>query len=191
MSSSYKRINRRSLVQGGLTTPNLVVSKSFVLPQRPTVVNTVGPKGPLGWTGATGPTGHTGIDTPTGPRGSKGVTGATGIPNPLAPSGDTGPTGPVGPTGLHGGRYTTETIVQAVTPTVAYFTVASSTTLVRSFEVPWTGSGITSSVQCHLEKGLSYVKGDVAVASQLPPVGVGGPWPIDHAAIWTVESYSS
>ena len=151
MSSSYKRINRRSLVQGGLTTPNLVVSKSFILPQRPTVVNTVGPKGPVGHTGITGPTGHTGIDTPTGPRGIGGVTGSTG----LQATPWTGPTGPTGPDGAHGGRYTTAT--QKVGATDFYFVAATLPSERYIIAVPFHPSGPAPTILCQLESGLSYV----------------------------------
>ena len=187
MSSSYKRINRRSLVQGGLTTPNLVVSKSFILPQRPTVVNTVGPKGPVGHTGITGPTGHTGIDTPTGPRGFIGVTGSTG----LQATPWTGPTGPTGPTGAHGGRYTTTT--QKVQSGDYYFVKASNPTVPAVFSVPYSSVFSTDPILCHLESGLAYLPGDTAVASQLLPSSLPSDpaWGINHGAMWTVDSYNA
>ena len=192
MSSSYKRINRRSLVQGGLTTPNLVVSKSFILPQRPTVVNTVGPKGPVGHTGITGPTGHTGIDTPTGPRGIGGVTGSTG----LQATPWTGPTGPTGPDGAHGGRYTTATqkVPDELPANVFYFVAATldiGQRYIITRSVPLHQVQPSLKILCQLESGLSYVPGDTAVASQLRSVGGSDSWPIDHGAMWTVETYNA
>ena len=197
MSASYKRVNRRSLVQGGLTTPNLVVSNSFVMPQRPTVVNTVGPQGPRGWTGITGHTGRTGIYAPTGQTGPGGVTGPTGEQNavPTVPPGAglTGQTGPTGPTGSTQGRYTSRTHAIYERPSEEYFFDGDyENDTAYSFYVPGNAEPLKTraySVRCYVDTKLSWAPGggEWVVASQYD----ADDGPLSRAVTWLTESYNA
>jgi len=145
-----------------------------------------GPQGIQGNLGPTGPQGPAGASGPAGPTGPQGPQGPQGIQGPVGPTGPQGPTGPASALsgfqmqlqGSSGGSVASaanvvfDTIINAVSPNIAYDVTTGNFTITRAgnYYISWwintNGAGAASNVIF----GIRVITGGSAVILADSPV---------------------